>query len=201
MTPSNGRTVIEDNALYARLWRLARPYLNTRQNEVHTLISVGLAVRLLDHEEGDAAVVVPAVILHDVGWKRIPEKLQLQAFGPHATAPGLNRRHETEGVEIARGLLAQVPLDPKRVTEILAIIDGHDSRSEAISPNDSLVKDADRLWRYTQEGFAIDVERFGETNAAGLDRLRANLPLWFLTATGRRLACELLRQREEGGPP
>ena len=34
------------------------------------------------------------------------------------------------------------------VEEVVAIIDGHDSRRHALSRNDELVKDADKLWRY-----------------------------------------------------
>jgi hypothetical protein len=98
-------------------------------------------------------------------------------------------------------LLMQVGLDTKWIPEILTIIDGHDSRPEAISQNDRLVKDADKLWRYTHEGLAIDSERFGETYYDGLQRLRENLPHWFLTATGRQIARDLLSQREREEPP
>jgi HD superfamily phosphodiesterase len=147
-------------------------------------------------EGGDSEVVVPAVMLHDVGWKRIPEDLQLKAFGPGATAPELNRTHEIEGVKIARSLLRQVSYDRLRVCEILAIIDGHDSRIEALSKNDALVKDADKLWRYTREGFGIDTRRFNETRQQGLSRLRKYLDTWFLTAHGMKSARNLLSQRE-----
>ena len=167
-----------------RLWRLAQPYLNTRKNEIHTRISVNLALRLMEKEGGESKVVIPAVMLHDVGWKRIPEALQLSAFGPDASAPELNRTHELEGVKIARNLC-----------EILAIIDGHDSRTEALSKNDALVKDADKLWRYTREGFGIDTRRFDETYQAGLARLENHLAEWFLTASGRKFAQDLLKKR------
>jgi hypothetical protein len=188
--------LLNGEGLFGRLWRGARPYLDTRQNEIHTRISLGLALHLLEHEEGEAPLVLAAVILHDVGWKRVPEALQLKAFGPQASDPALNRVHELAGVEIAGGLLAEAWPDCPHREEILAIIAGHDSRPGPISGNDGLVKDADKLWRYTAEGFAIDIERFDETPAAGLARLRGNLPRWFLTATGRRTARRLLRQRE-----
>ena len=178
-----------------RLWRLAQPYLNTRKNEIHTRISVNLALRLMEKEGGESKVVIPAVMLHDVGWKRIPEALQLSAFGPDASAPELNRTHELEGVKIARNLLRQVSYDRMLVCEILAIIDGHDSRTEALSKNDALVKDADKLWRYTREGFGIDTRRFDETYQAGLARLENHLAEWFLTASGRKFAQDLLKKR------
>lgn len=195
------RKLLNSSEIFGRLWRSALPYLDTRQNETHTRLSVGLAFFLLDREGGDVPVVVPAVILHDVGWKHVPAEMQLRAFGPNATDPELNRIHEVEGVKIARVLLKQVGMDAKWIPEILTIIDGHDSRLEAISHNDRLVKDADKLWRYTHEGLGIDIERFGETYAGGLQRLRENLPRWFLTATGRQTARDLLHQREREMPP
>jgi hypothetical protein len=188
------------DGLYGRLWRLALPFLATRRNEIHTRLSVGLAFRLLALEGGEEPVVIPAVILHDVGWKCIPEPEQLKAFGPCATRPELNRAHEVEGVKIAAQLLAQAGLDARLNDEILMIIDGHDSRRDGVSHNDCLVKDADKLWRYTREGLAIDTERFGETYAEGIERLRGNRRRWFLTASGRKLAEDLLRVREKEAP-
>jgi hypothetical protein len=42
-----------------------------------------MALQLLDHyPAADESVVLPAVILHDVGWKMIPAQEQLTAFGP-----------------------------------------------------------------------------------------------------------------------
>ena len=186
-----------DKRKYMRLWRLAGPFLDTRMNEIHTRISVGMAVALMETEGGDPKVIIPAVILHDVGWKQVPEDMQLKAFGPAATAPELNRTHEVEGVKTARLLLQQVAYDRMLASEILFIIDGHDSREEAVSVNDAIVKDADKLWRYTTEGFAIDIGRFGETYQEGLARLKEHLENWFLTATGKKYALSLLSKLEK----
>jgi HD superfamily phosphodiesterase len=188
-----------DTKRYDQIWRLAQPYLDTRKNDIHTRISLELARRLMKTEGGQSRVIIPAVILHDVGWKRIPEDQQLKAFGPGADAPELNRAHELEGVKIARTLLEKVSYDRLLTCEILAIIDGHDSRSHALSKNDAVVKDADKLWRYTCEGFRIDTERFGETLQEGLARLEDHLQEWFLTASGVKFAQALLcRVRKKG---
>ena len=72
-------------------------------NKIHTEISTQFAYRLLEIEEaGDEDIVIPAILLHDVGWSQVPEELQLKAFGPKATLPEWNRVHEVEGVRIAR---------------------------------------------------------------------------------------------------
>ena len=183
--------------VFEKIQRLADPFLDTRYNNVHTDISTGLACQLLKKEGGDEEIVIPAIILHDTGWKRVPAELHLKAFGPNATRPELNRRHEVEGVKIAEEILQKANYDPRKTKKILEIIDGHDSRREPVSLEDKIVKDADKLWRYTRSGFSIDVERFGESHADGLERLRRNLFGWFFTATAREMARDKLGYREK----
>ena len=186
---------------HQHLWERARPYLDTRENGIHTRISVSFAYRLLEREGGDEDVVIPAVILHDVGWKRIPEDLHVEAFGPGATSPEINRIHEVEGVLIARGLLEEVGYDRGKTEEILQIIEGHDSRSETLSLNDSIVKDADKLWRNTREGLCIDTARFGETSGEGIERIQSHLEQWYFTGSARQMAAREIRDRIQEGTP
>ena len=183
--------------VFEKIRDLAQPYLDTRHNDIHTAISTRLAFDLLKREGGDEDIVIPAILLHDTGWKKIPAELQLKAFGPKATEPVLHRRHETESVRIAREILQTIKYDPEKSKEILEIIDGHDSRLKAISLNDKIVKDADKLWRYSKSGFYIDIERFGETYKEGLERLRVRIFKKLFTLTAKKIASEKLRKREE----
>ena len=174
---------------------MSKPFLDTRHNNVHTAISTMLAFQLLEKEGGDEDIVVPAIILHDTGWKRVPSKLHLKAFGPQATEPRLNRLHEVEGVKIAQEILQKIKYNALKTLKILEIIDGHDSRTTPVSLNDMIVKDADKLWRYSSSGFYIDIERFGESFEEGLERLRGNLSGWFFTVTAKKVAAEKLSRR------
>lgn len=185
-----------DRPVFKQIYQFARPYLKTRHNDVHTQISMQLAYQLLNAEGGREDIVIPAIILHDVGWQKVPAALHLKAFGPRATLPEINRTHEKEGLKIARKILTKINYDKEKVSEILKIIDGHDSRKYSISLNDRIVKDADKLWRYTQNGFEIDTKRFKETVTEGLNRLRKYLPGWFYTDTAFQIAKVELRQRE-----
>jgi HD superfamily phosphodiesterase len=181
--------------VFEKIRQLANPYLDTRKNDIHTRISTELAFELLRREGGDNTIVIPAILLHDVGWKKVPEHLHLKAFGPKATSPELNRIHEKEGVKIARDILQKLSYEDDKVEEILEIIDGHDSRMTPTSPNDSIVKDADKLWRYTKSGFRIDVERFGENPKEALMRLQSNLDSWFFTESAKKIARNELGRR------
>jgi HD superfamily phosphodiesterase len=178
--------------VYERIWDLARPYLNTRKNDIHTEMATGFARQLLAHEGGDEDVVIPAIILHDVGWKKVPEDIQKKAFGPNVTMPEWNRVHEVEGARIAGDILRKVDYPEDKTLEIQKIIEGHDSREEALSLNDGIVKDADKLWRYSEAAIRGIQMGFGLTFEACIARLRRNLERWFLTKSGKRMATEAL---------
>ena len=183
------------NEIYERIWDLARPYLDTRRNDTHTEIATGLALQLLAQEGGDEDIVMPAIILHDTGWKKVPEDIQLKAFGPKATLPEWNRIHEVEGAKIAGDILRKVNYPDNKIPEIQDIIDGHDSRKKALSVNDGIVKDADKLWRYSRSALKINAARFALDPDQNIDRLRRNLEAWFLTKSGKRMAKEALEKR------
>jgi hypothetical protein len=174
--------------IYGKIYRLAGPYLDTRKNDLHTRIAYSFALKLLEAEGGDEKIVIPAVLLHDVGWKAVPEELQLKAFGPGKYNLELNRIHEVEGAKIARELLQEAGYDPALVDQITEIILGHDSRQEAISHNDAMVKDSDKLWRFSREAVQVDAQRYRVDFVAHVVWLGSQIDGWFLTATGKNMA-------------
>jgi hypothetical protein len=146
----------------AAIWELAAPYLRVRDNDAHTLYAVGLARALLEaHPEADAAVVLPAILLHDIGWSQVPPAEVLAAIAPGGGRPDLVLLHEQEGARLAAGILAEAGYDAGKVPAILKIIDGHDSRREAISIEDAIVKDADKTWRLSPHGLDTVMDWFG----------------------------------------
>lgn len=187
---------------YPEIYHLAKPYLATRDNEVHTRVAYSFALKLLEVEQGNRAVVLPAVILHDVGWKMVPEEDHLKAFGPGRIDPAINRIHEVEGSRKAREILERVGYDPVLTDEICEIILGHDSRKAPLSMNDTLVKESDRLWRYSEEALRIDPARFRVDHALHAHWLGRQIDRWFYTATAKKLAREEQRKRVAYyGPP
>jgi HD superfamily phosphodiesterase len=179
---------IDMYGIYEEIYNLARPYLATRDNDIHTKIAYQFAIKLLDAEGGDEFVILPAVILHDVGWKAVPEDLQPKAFGPGSYDLELNRIHEVEGAAIAGRILEEAQYDPDLANEIVEIILGHDSRKESLSLNDAIVKDADKLWRFSEEALRIDPRRFGITPEVHAEWLKDQIDKWFFTETAKRMA-------------
>jgi hypothetical protein len=134
----------------------------------------------------------------------IPEGDQLKAFGPKRQAAdpsadsgqALRRVHEVEGARIAGEILTAMDYDSALSEEILAIIDGHDSRETTLSLNDQLMKDADKLWRFSQAGIKIDHQRFEIELGEYTDWIRNQIDGWMFTPEARQMARESLAKAE-----
>ena len=175
------------------LWEAAKPYLDVRNNDEHTLVAYGLGKALLDlMPDADADVVLPAIILHDVGWKRIDPDLLLLAIGKNPTRKDLVRDHEVYGVEIAREILSTHGMDAGLADAILAIIDGHDTVKEARSVDDAVMKDADKGWRTTRHGMRIIQGWYGWDALEYVASLETVSLPYMLTDAGRALSATFL---------
>jgi HD domain len=149
------------------VWDAAEPYLRARKNDVHVPLSYGFADDLLElHETADRDVVLLAVILHDLGWAVVDQAaLGSERLTADMLASELRLQHEREGARLAREILAGLEFERDLIEEVAAIIDGHDTRLHALSLNDELVKDADKLWRYTTTGVSVGCDLFGANPA------------------------------------
>ena len=177
------------------LWLACRPFLDVRANDAHTLISYNIARALLSlRPEADERIVLPAILFHDVGWKFVPEDKLAGSIGPRPIYPECVRQHEIEGARVAREALGA--FGGYDVETIAAIIDGHDTRKTALSLNDALVKDADKLWRFTALGVASFSALLDQTHLQTVDMLNSFVPKSLLTEEGRVMAAGLGAQAE-----
>jgi HD domain len=178
------------------IWLAAKPWLDVRSNDEHTLISYGIALTLLQHHpDADPSVVLPAVLLHDVGWKMFPKEKLTDAVGPNAKYPELQRAHEIEGARIAREILESLAIPGIDLRRVIAIIDGHDTRKQALSLEDGLMKDADKLWRFTAHGVATIGDWFGSPAKETLEMLERFVLPSILTNIGKAAATALLAEQ------
>lgn len=148
------------------VWEAAVEHLHVRSNDVHTAYSYGLARALCElNPEADPDVVLPAILLHDTGWSMLPADDVLAAISPAGSRPESVIRHEKEGARIAEGILHELGHPTERIDQITTIIDGHDSRREALDLDDALVKDSDKLWRLSPHGVDTVMDWFGLTRS------------------------------------
>ncbi|WP_417563219.1 HD domain-containing protein [Microbacterium sp.] len=184
LTGADGRPIDLDG-----MWQQAAPLLVTRDNDAHTLQALGIATALCAQlPEADPAIVLPAILLHDIGWSQVPPDEVLDAIAPGGGRPDLVRRHEIEGARIAHGILNHVGHDPVAIERITEIIDGHDSRRLALSSEDEIVKDADKTWRVTPHGLDVVMEWFGLDRAHALNLCASRVVDHLFTDPARAMA-------------
>ncbi|TFD45990.1 HD domain-containing protein [Cryobacterium frigoriphilum] len=180
------------------LWRAVTTEMRTRGNDIHVPISFAFAERLcLVYPEADALVVRVAILLHDTGWARVDEtKIVSEGFGANWRQADIRFEHEQRGCEIAREVLPGLGYSAEFVTRVTDIIDGHDTRPVSHSIEDSLVRDADRLWRFTTAGIALASGWFGRSPSSYCARLRTEILPELITAAGLEMAVSELERSE-----
>lgn len=133
-----------------KIFQLACPHLQVMSNELHTKEAVYFCLQQLKSVGGDRHIVIPAAILHDTGWAKIPKKVSKKIRVPDGE-PEAIKVHEEISTLIAELVLRDVNYDRANIDEIVSVIVGHDSRKEALSLNDKILKDADKLSRFSKD--------------------------------------------------
>ncbi len=137
------------NDVEMKIWNDAHQYQDKRQDKGHAEVVTYFALELLKHIDGNREIVTPAAILHDIGWSQMFDEERKLFRTPIFTKyePVLRERHQEEGVKLAKKLLKKY--SQKFMPEILEIISKHDTRKGFYSKEDGVVRDADKLWRFT----------------------------------------------------
>jgi HD superfamily phosphodiesterase len=174
--------------------------MRARKNDVHVPLSFWYAQRLLErHPEADADVVLLAIMFHDAGWAVIDEeRIYAEGFATGDQevdlASDVRILHEQEGARLAAEALGALGEPAARIEEVVAIIDGHDSRLQALSRNDELVKDADKLWRYSVTGLSVSCDWFAMTPGAYAARLERQVREALFTDAAREIGARDLAE-------
>ena len=106
---------------YWTIWEEALPYQDKRDDPGQGEIVTLMAQKLLGHfGEGDKEIIIPAAILHDIGWDVDPDEFRV-ALGTDNEAM-LRLGHEALGVKRALEILKRVNWPVEYVREITDII-------------------------------------------------------------------------------
>ena len=180
---------------YDEVWRASETYMRARKNDVHIPLSYAFARELLKrYPEADEDIVSLAILLHDIGWYSIDmHDIIEKGFGPDMMQSEVRFLHEREGVRMSREVLELTNWPEPIIAAVGEIIDGHDTRPHARSLNDRLVRDADKLWRFTVTGVAVASDWFKLTPRQYADRLEGQVAI-LETEAGRQMAAQTLAE-------
>lgn len=188
--------------IYQKIWQAALPHQDKRDDVGHAEIVTTFAIKLCELEKADGDIVVPAAILHDIGWSQVSEKERFHIFDSNITKEQLREiqiKHEQKGVKLAQGISEKLGYSPETIEKILEIVSQHDTRKGFLSREDGIMRDADKLWRFSKVGFDADIRRRGVTFDEWHDYLEKNIDMsgFFFSESAKRLAREELEARKK----
>ena len=189
--------------IFNQIWDIALPYQDQRDDTGHAETSLKYAQELVEKENGNEDVVIPAIILHDIGWSQLIKGRRILVFARGAREEDkqeVQLEHQNESVKLASDVLRKVNYPEDLTREILEIISQHDTRKGFISKNEGLVRDADKLWRTSREGVAAANSRSVSHDIPDWKKLEENMnkPDYFFSETARKMAFKELELRKQG---
>lgn len=186
--------------IHQKIWDLALRYQDLRDDKGHAEVVVGFSYALLFMEKANEDVVIPGSILHDIGWRKIPRKIRVYAGAKTPEEDKARRlKHEKEGKKEGKKILNKVGYDKDLSEHILKIVDGHDTRKGTFSMEDSIVRDSDKLWRFSNVGFWTAIRNLKIPPEKEYNKLinQINEEGFFFTESARILARGELEQRKK----
>lgn len=188
--------------VYKRIWEAAEHMQDLRLDKGHAKIVTSFAIKINKILKGNEEIVIPAAILHDIGYyaadkgvlflwcqKKLPENKEVK----------LKELHMNEGARFAKEILEKINYPKKNTNQIIKIIARHDLKNSADDLNELIVRDADKLWRFSKTGFWVDIKRANRNPDEWIKHLSKNIikKNYFYTNTARELAKTELRKRRK----
>lgn len=169
---------------------------------VHIEWFMEIATMVCDKEKLDDTILLPLVILHDVGYSRVKDVAEKNYY-----QLDIRRFHMDEGKKITEEILRAVAYPEEKIKIIADYVGVHDNWAfgevDRFTNNPILgtFKDLDYLWIYTGKGSKAIQENMRKSDREMLKFLKSEpSPIYgkkpFSNETTKQLHKELLTERE-----
>lgn len=180
--------------VYEKIWDLAEPYLRkgtAKDFALHTQGVVKAMELILKEEKGNDDILIPAAILHDVGWSKVPSNLQRSR--EEADRKKALELHLEYAAPIIEEILGKVDYNYKQIQRVVDIVKSHKFKDPSELEKQLLI-DADTAADAFKEQFYSDVESYETTPEKLYDFRKKNE---FYTATARKIFERELEERRK----
>lgn len=183
--------------IFETIFERAKKYCRDELDLRHMETARQLAQEVISKEGGNEKVIIPAIILHDTGWHIFSkeEEKNVRKFTKKLDEIKLTHKHELESSLIADKILSEINYPEEEKNKIKEIITYHDTRTMPVSQEERIVKDADKLSRYTPECFEIFYVKLNKTEQEFFEILQEGIEEWLHTDTAKFLARKYLLKR------
>ena len=151
-----------------KIWKLAKPYLKKgiiKDFILHTEGVVKATEMILRKKRGDREILIPAAILHDVGWAKVPKELQQVNSRKKKNKKTIIKAHKLHieyAPGIIYGILNKLEYGRKTINKIVAIVRDHKFRNPK-NINKRILIDADTLGCVFSKQFYSDAKSYGNS--------------------------------------
>lgn len=178
--------------IHKKMFEMAKPYLKTRLKKdlvLHTKNVLASVEYLLKHEKGDGNILIPAAILHDVGWFKVPEKLQKSKRKEDKIKALV--LHIKYSKKIIYNILTKLNYNKKDIKLIYDIVFAHKFQNPQ-EINKRLLIDADNLSDVYKDQFYSDARYYNSTLMENYEHRIKNS---YYTSSARKLALQEMKKR------
>lgn len=179
---------------FALIWKLAEPHLKSgkRKNFVlHTKQVLKAMEMLLKNEPGDSRILIPAAILHDTGWSKVPVKLQ-KSQNKKDKIKAL-KLHIKYAIRIIWEILSKLKYSERDIKAVEDIVIAHKFQKPERQDKRMLI-DADTLSDAFREQFYNDVKSYGNSPK---ENYKYRIQNKFYTKTARAIFKREMAQRKK----
>ncbi len=160
--------------IYFKIWELAQPYYEKGRpmDIAHIKWMMRDAFLVCQIEKIDDSLLLPLVILHDVGYAKVPKD--------NISDLDLRKANMEEGAKIAKEILEKVDYPKDKVEKIVYYISVHDNWAfgdNEIYKNDKILAvftDLDFIWMATEKGFVAVADNLKLNHKSMLEYLQNN---------------------------
>ena len=127
---------------------------------LHVRMVIRAMEEILELEGGDSDILIPAAVLHDVGWSAVPMDLQLAEDKELKREAGM--QHIQKAPPIIRKILSGFGWEKNKIERVVGIVLAH-KFTDPQEKEKQLLIDADNLSDAYKESFWSDLEFYNST--------------------------------------
>lgn len=179
---------------FEQIFKLAEPYLKKgvmKDFIAHTKSVVKAMELIIDGEGGDRDILIPAAILHDVGFSKVSRELQTN--GDLEKKREAQRQHLAFAKDIIKEILGEAQFDQKDIDHIVKTVEAHKFQDPEEKEKQMLI-DADNLSDTFVDQFLSDVKAYGRTPEQVYEFRTRNE---YYTKTAKKIATKNMKELEE----
>jgi len=148
---------------YRLIWEKTKSLLEKvgkKDYVLHSKMVARAMEEIIAKEGGDPDILLPAAILHDVGWSEVSEEFQLTKDKDKSCEALI--QHIKKAPPIIKKILKELHYSDKKIERIIDIVIAH-KFTDPEDKNKQMLIDADALSDTYKESFYSDVKSYNST--------------------------------------